>query len=382
MRTVHVLHRLDWWIVLLAMTVAVCGCAFVHSATLEDASFSGLHLKQMLLLAIAVGSGGVIVLIPYLRVGQWTWVLYGLGIAALLGLSVLGTTINGAQRWYRLPGFTLQPSEFAKLATILALASYLRFRSSMRTLDGLIVPLCITAVPALLVWRQPDLGSALVFGPVMLAMCYAAGAPARGLLTLVALGVVLAGAGYFVLHDYQRDRVDAWLAHFQWGEGAEREADVRAMLRDAGYQPWQALIAIGSGGLDGFGLGSGPQNRYGFLPYRFDDYIFAVVAEETGWLGAAFVLLLQGALIAGLFAIALRTRERFGRLLAIGVAAYFATQTLIHAAVCTWLIPATGLPMPLVSYGGSSTVVSVWGIALVLNAGARREPVLASDGFA
>ena len=378
MRLLEVLARLDWWVVLVAGAIALVGCAFIHSTTLDE---PGLATKHVLVLAIAAASGLAVLAVPYGRVQRYAWPLYVVAVSALLLLPVFGVTINGAQRWYRLPGFYVQPSELAKLAVIVALASYLRFRTKARTFEGLLVPLAIAGLPALLVMRQPDLGSALVFGPVLLAACTAAGAPARSLWGLLAAGAVLSVTAYFVLHDYQRERVDVWLQHFTWGEGAEFDPEVQAILRDRGYQPWQALIAIGSGGWLGFGLTEGPQNRYGFLPYRYDDYVFAVVAEEGGLAGAVGLLALQGLLVIGLLAIALRTRERFGRLLVVGVAAYFATQTLVHAAVCTWLIPATGLPMPLVSYGGSSTMVSVWALALALSVGARPEPVLGSDGF-
>jgi len=247
----------------------------------------------------------------------------------------------------------------------------------------LLIPMAITAVPALLIMRQPDLGSSLVFWPVLLAMCYAAGTPARTLLLVLVVGVVGAVLAYlFVLHDYQKQRVDVYWQHFFWtDEDVQSNPEVRAQLWGAGYQPWQSLIAIGAGGWTGFGLQMGPQNRYDFLPYRSEDYVFAVVGEETGLLGAVGVLALQAVLVLGVLAIASRTRERFGRLLCVGVATWLGTQVLVHAAVCTWLVPATGLPMPLVSYGGSSTLAAVLGITLALNVGARREPVLAADGF-
>ena len=381
-RIVPTLLRVNWWVVLAAATLALIGCAFIRSATLGESSLGGLYAKQLLVLSIAATSAVALVVIPYRRIMSWAWPLYGAALVLLLGLPLFGITVNGAQRWYRLPGFYVQPSELAKLAVVVALASYLRFRAKSRTFDGLLVPMLIAGVPALLVLRQPDLGSALVFLPVMFAMCLAAGAPVRSLLGVLAVGLLAAVAAYFVLHDYQRGRVDAWVGHFGWGDYPESDPATRDVIRGPGYQPWQSLIAIGSGGMTGFGFTEGPQNRYGFLPYRFDDYIFSVVAEETGFLGAVGLLGLHGLLVAGLLGIALRSRERFGRLLAVGVAAYFATQTLAHAAVCAWLVPATGLPMPLVSYGGSSTVVSVWMIALALNVGASREPVLAPDGFA
>jgi len=382
MRASAVLARLNWWVVLAASAVAMLGCAFIRSSTMDDPVRSGLYVKQGLLLAIAAGSGLGLILVPYQRVIRYAWVLYACAVAALIGLRWFGTTINGAQRWYSLPGFSVQPSEIAKLGVIVALASYLRFRSKAGVVEGVLVPLLIAGVPALLVLRQPDLGSALVFGPVLFAMCFAAGAPTRSFVRLLLLALVVCAGAYFVLHDYQRVRVDVWVDHFAWDSGAERnDPDVRSAILGPGYQPWQSLIAIGSGGWTGFGFEQGPQNRYGFLPYRYDDYIFSVVAEEVGLLGACGLLLLQALVVVGLLGIAWRTRERFGRLLAVGVATYIATQTLVHAAVCTWLIPATGLPMPLVSYGGSSVVVSVWALALALNVGARQAHVLAPDGY-
>ncbi|MEM7205886.1 MAG: FtsW/RodA/SpoVE family cell cycle protein [Planctomycetota bacterium] len=381
MSGVRALARADGWVALLALTVALIGGLFIRSATLEDPRFGSLAAKQALVLLIAAGSGVGLILVPYPRLLRRAWWLYAVALAALLLLPWFGIVINGARRWYRLPGFYVQPSELAKLAVIVALAAWLRFKSKATTLDGLLLPALIAGVPAFLVLRQPDLGSSLVFGPILLAMCFVAGAPLRSLLVLSGLAAVALVCSYFVLHDYQRTRVDVWLQHFTWTDDNLGRADVQAALRGYGFQPWQALIAIGSGGMAGFGLEQGPQNRYGFLPYRFDDYIFAVVCEESGLLGALGLLGLQGCLVAGLLRIAARTRERFGRLLVVGVATYLGTQSLVHAAVCTWLIPATGLPMPLVSYGGSSTLVAVWAVALALNVSARREPVLASDGY-
>lgn len=382
--SLRVLARLDWGIVLLTAALGLLGCVFIHSATQDDPARAALPFKHALFLTIAAGLGLACVVVPYGRLLRHAWSFYVAAIVALALLPWLGVTVNGATRWYRLPGFMVQPTEIAKIAQIVALAAWLRFRVKASTKEGLIVPLLITAVPAFLVMRQPDLGSSLVFWPVLLAMCYAAGTSSRAILGLMgvgALGLVLA---YFaVMHDYQQQRVDMWITHFAWEtQAAETDPDVAAMLRGAAYQPWQSLIAIGSGGWTGFGLGQGPQNRYDFLPYRFDDYVFSVVAEETGLLGATALLGAFAVLVLGLLRIALRTRERFGRLLVIGVAAQIGAQAWMHVAVCAWLVPATGLPLPFVSYGGSSTLASVLAVSMALNVGARREPVLAADGFA
>ncbi len=380
-----VLRHLDWWLVLVSLTLVLVGLVFIHSATRYDPMFVGQHNRQALFVLVSAGLGGVLVLIPYPRIMRFAWLVYAAALVALLLIPVFGTTINGARRWFMLPGFAIQPAEFAKLAVIFALAAWLRFRSEGRLFDNVLMPLAIAGVPAVLVMRQPDLGSALVFCPIAVVMAYSAGASARHLLWTGLLGLVVVVLAYaFVLQDYQLERIDAWQGHFTWqpetAVGAERE-EIRNLIRGPAYQPWQSLIAIGSAGWFGFGVGEGPQNRYDFVPYRNADYIFSVVAEETGLLGVIGLMLLQGALVLVLLRIASRSRERFGRILVVGVATFLGSQTLMHIAVCCWLVPSTGLPLPLMSYGGSSTMVTVLALAMALNIGARRQPALASDAF-
>jgi rod shape determining protein RodA len=353
--------------------------AFVRSTTQDDARTQAKFGKQVLFVLVSLGAGFFALLPHYARVLRAAWPIWAAGIASLLGLWGFGAVINGSRRWYALPGFSVQPSEFAKLAAVIALAARLRFEPAQQGWRGLLPPLLVAGPPALLVMLQPDLGSALVFFPVLLAMSYVAGV--RGRAVVLAIGLVLAAvaAAYFTtMHGYQQQRIEVWAQHWTWDEGSRAFRDV---LRDKAWQPWQALIAMGSGGLTGFGLGQGPQNRYGFLPERSEDYIFAVVGEETGWLGCLCVLALYAALVLGLLRLAMQVRERFGRLLCVGVAAWIGCQSLMHAAVCGWLVPSTGVPMPLLSYGGSSILATVLGIALCLNVGTRREMVLAGDGF-
>lgn len=381
-RRLDVLRHVDGWIVLAIAAVCLCGLVFIGSATRDDALFSAQQGRQGLFVACGFGLGFFVLLPHYVHLMRLSWFFYGAAVLALLGLPLFAPEINGARRWYAFPGFSIQPSEFAKLAVVLALAALLRFKSRAHTLDGLIVPMLIVAVPALLILRQPDLSSALVLGPVLLAMCYAAGASGRSILLVVGIGAALVVFAYFeLMHDYQQERVSVWLQHWTWSDADLQKMEVRQVLRDAGYQPWQSLIALGSGGLTGHGLGQGPQNRYDFLPYRSEDYVFAVVGEETGWLGCLLVLGCIAAVVFGLLWVAARTRERYGRLVCVGIAAWIGTQSLCHVAVCGWLVPSTGLPMPLVSYGGSSTWAALLGLAICLNIGARREPILAADGF-
>jgi rod shape determining protein RodA len=376
------LRNVDGWLVLTIAALCLAGLLFIGSATSDDAVFGAQQGRQSLFVIVGLGVGFFVVLPHYVHIMRASWFLYAVAVLALLGLPFFAPSINGARRWYAFPGFSIQPSEFAKIAVVLALAALLRFKSRAKTFEGLIVPMLVAAVPALLVLKQPDLGSSLVFGPVLLAMCYAAGASARSILMLLAIAAgVMVLAYFYLLHDYQAVRIEMWGHHWSWDDSNLRTHEVREMIRGKGYQPWQALIAMGSGGWTGHGLGLGPQNRYDFLPYRSEDYLFAVVGEEGGFLGCLLILGLIAALVLGLISIAMRTRERYGRLVCVGVAAWLGSQSLFHVAVCGWLIPSTGLPLPLLSYGGSSTLAMLLALAICINIGARREPILSGDGF-
>jgi len=383
-RRLQVLRNIDGWLVLTIAALGLLGLLFIGSATSDDALFAAQQGRQSLFVIIGFGIGFFLLLPHYVHIMRGAWFCYGVSVLSLIGLPFFAPSINGARRWYAFPGFSIQPGEFAKIAVVLALAALLRFKSRAKTFEGLIVPMVIAAVPALLIMKQPDLGSSLVFGPVLLAMCYAAGASARSIVFLLLIVSTVVAFAYFefdLIHDYQAKRVDMWWEHLSWDDAKVKTHEVREMIRNKGYQPWQALIAMGSGGMTGFGLGLGPQNRYDFVPYRSEDYIFAVIGEESGFLGCLLVLGLISALVLGLLAIAMRTRERFGRLVCVGVAAWLGAQSLFHVAVCGWLVPSTGLPLPLLSYGGSSTLAMLLALAICINIGARREPILSGDGF-
>jgi rod shape determining protein RodA len=376
------LRNVDGWLVLVIAALCLAGLLFIGSATSDDANFGAQQGRQSLFVIVGLGVGFFVIMPHYVHIMRASWFLYGVAVLALVGLPFFAPSINGARRWYAFPGFSIQPSEFAKIGVVLALAALLRFKSRVKTFEGLIVPMFVAAVPALLILKQPDLGSSLVFGPVLLAMCYAAGASLRSILMLLVIASgVMVYAYFYLMHEYQVVRVETWGHHWSWDDSNLRTHEVREMIRGKGFQPWQALIAMGSGGWTGHGLGLGPQNRYDFLPYRSEDYLFAVVGEEGGFLGCLLILGLIAALVLGLISIAMRTRERFGKLVCVGVAAWLGSQSLFHVAVCGWLIPSTGLPLPLLSYGGSSTLAMLMALAICINIGARREPILSGDGF-
>ncbi len=378
---------LDWWLIAWAAALALCGLVFIHSATANDADFGKQPYRQLVFFGVSVIAGCVVLWTSLARLRQLAVPLYVLSVFLLLVLPYFSPVINGAQRWFVFFGVSMQPSEFAKPALVLLLASWFRFRDSGHLREGLLIPLALTAVPVLLVLRQPDLSSSLVFWPIALSMAFAAGVSLRLMVVLVvgaglcAAALVLYGEDWGLLHGYQQMRIAAWREHFSWDDAALQRDDVRKVLLGPGYQPWQALIALGSAGWSGFGLQQGPQNAYDFLPYRSVDYIFAVVGEETGFVGALVVMVLWALLIMALLRQAGRTRDRFARFLCVGVAAWLASQAFAHILVCAWFVPATGLPMPFISYGGSSTLAASLGISMVLLAGTSRDPVLGGEGW-
>jgi rod shape determining protein RodA len=291
----------------------------------------------------------------------------------LLVLVLLGGQVrNGARRWLGVGGATVQPSEFVKPALVLFLAWWLRLRTEPRLWGNFVVPIGVTLVPMALMVRQPDLGSALTLMPVALVMCWASGARTWWLLLLLGLAPIGFVLLFPFLHDYQQARVLTWWA------GAEMTQQDKLSV---GYHLWQSLIAVGAGGVAGDGLFAGLQNQYDFLPYRSTDFLFAVVAEETGFLGGATLVLLFFGMCARVLWLAGRLRDRFARLLAIGAAALLGTQFFVHVGVCIGLLPTTGLPMPLLSYGRSS-LTSAWiAVGLVAHALVQRERTLSRDRF-
>jgi rod shape determining protein RodA len=371
--------QIDWHVLGLALLMVGTSLVFVNTMAeadvtfgREDVLFRG-HLKKV---AVAV---------PFLLTGfflrpRWlrrnAWTIYGATMFLLLLVPLIGDERNNARRWIQLPlGFDLQPSELAKLGLIVALARSL-YRNRLKTLGDWFQPACLAFLPMVLVAAQPDLGTALMVVPVSLGMCWLAGASGRFLVGLVLCGAMLGGAAYQGewVEGYQKKRIDTWLACFQ---GEELIADKNG----AGYHQYMARVAIGNGGPFGTGLGRGVANEAGHLPERDCDSIFAVIAEEGGFLGAAgfvFLYLLFAALI---LVSASHVRERFSRLLVGGVGLYFAAHFLINASVNLGLLPMTGLTLPLVSTGGSSLLASFLALGLALGLSARHEPTLDLDAF-
>jgi rod shape determining protein RodA len=368
----------------------VIGVLFVYSATMvTESALSAPLYKQKWLLQIAwylvgLAAAVVICLVRYQTLARWGMVAYWSAIVLLFLVLIFGTVRSGARRWFDLKFFLLQPSEFAKLAFILAQANFLS-----RPQDELKEPLVfwkaigMIVLPFILILKEPDLGSALVLLPTGFVMLFAAGTPRKYMLQLFAgLGVL---AGLFLadvlwappgwwqikLENYQRQRLLVYFdADFAPPNATPAEkAHYRELQAQKSYQVRQALISVGSGKLWGQGWHKGNQTALGFLPpgAAHNDFIFSVIAEEKGFVGSMIVLTLYGLVLFTGLRTAGQARDRLGKLLAVGVVTLLFSHVFINIGMNIRIVPVTGIPLPLLSYGGSSVIGSLIAIGLLQN---------------
>jgi len=357
------LARLAWPLVALVVLLGLVGYALLYSAAGGShtpwALRHGIRLVVMTVLAVAIA------MVDIRQLFRLAYPIYGLLLVLLLAVEIVGEINKGAQRWIDIGIVQLQPSELMKLALVLALARYFHaaYLEEVRRPLFLVPPVVMILVPVGLVLKQPDLGTAGMLGMVGTAMLFLGG---TALWKFVAAGA-LAGAALPVawsqLHDYQRQRVFTFL---------DPEADPLG----AGYHIIQSKIAIGSGGLWGRGYLQGSQAQLSFLPEKHTDFAFTMLAEETGLVGALAVLALVLAIGLAGMRVALRAESHFARLLAAGVTWNFSLYAIVNVAMVTGLIPVVGVPMPLVSYGGTAMLTVMLGLGLVLNAQVNRDAVI------
>jgi rod shape determining protein RodA len=365
--------RVDWPMLLSAAALLVVGTLLVWSATAErDALTDGdpqAYLRRHLV-NIAIG----IVLAVLVAATDHRWlrilapVLYAGSLVGLALVLVMGSTINGSRSWIVIGGMSIQPSEFAKLSVVVMMALLVAERTEgswrqreVRHID-VVSMLGVAAVPALMILLQPDLGTVLVLTATVFGVIAASGAPRRWLAGLAAGGVVVATVAVLggVLKDYQLDRFMAF-------------TNPALDPRGAGYNTEQARIAIGNGGIFGQGLFNGSQTRAGFVPEQQTDFIFTVAGEELGLLGAGLLIVLLGVVIRRALSVALHADDLFGRLAAAGIACWFGFQAFQNIGMCLGIMPVTGVPLPLVSYGGTSMFASLMAIGLLHNIHVRNQ---------
>ena len=361
---------------LLAIGVAFIYSASYRSGPMGEGYYTTSPMKQVQWIAVSAVAFLVILSFNYRHLLEHAYALYLIGLGGLVLVLMFGVTSEEiiAHRWIALGPFRVQPSEFMKLFTILALARYLMESESHRTLLGLAGPFALVLVPMALIMREPDLGMSLVFVPILFAMLYAAAARTRHLLIIVAAIAIAMPLAWTHLRPYQRERVLAFLTQ---DETYSRKELQKLDL----YQLEQAKVAIGSGGLFGQGWMKGSQNRLNFIPAktRNNDFIFAVICEEWGFLGANAVLALFLLLLILCGRVAEEVHHPGGRLIVVGVIAMMGTQVIVNTAMAAGQLPIVGLTLPLVSYGGSSLLSSCIGLALVVNVSGYRRVALATD---
>lgn len=380
-RTPNVLWRHPAWICLGAsLGLTTIGILCINlTAGVFSTGIGPYAQKQLVFLPVGLLAASLAAGPHYKWIGRMTPILVAATIAMLLLVLLpmapewLVKPRNGARRWISLGVADFQPSEVAKIAYVLILARYLRFRKNYRRLRGLLPPLALTFVPMALIVVEPDLGTALLFIPTFFAVLVAAGAKLKHMALLVLAAALLAPAMYPVLRPHQRDRV-----HAMWNQirGDRRNAD------SINYQGFQAITLIGAGGLAGQGA---EKSRaivdFNNLPEDHNDMIFAVIVNRFGLLGAAATISLYLAWIAGAMLVAAGCKDPFGRLIVVGLAAILGTQAFINIAMTVGLAPITGMTLPFVSYGGSSLVAAYAMVGLVWNVAMRRPAYLARKSF-
>jgi rod shape determining protein RodA len=373
--------RIAWPLLAAIAGLMLFGLAFVHSSTLGDTSTT---VKQVVWFVVGFGAAVGLCFVDYHILARWAWVGYWLGILALVAVFVVGVERNFARRWIELGPVQFQPSEFAKLSVMFALAQFLsRPIEELRLTNVVFKTLGMVLLPFLLILKEPDLGSALVLIPTMLVMMFVAGVPVSLLTRILAVGVVVSGIlvadvlfapekwRVLRLREYQRQRLMVYFGKDFTPKNAtpEQKAYYRDLQRQKTWNVQQALISVGSGGLTGKGWRQGTQNALGYLPRlgAHNDFIFSVIAEESGFVGCILVVGLYTVVLFSGLKIAGQARDRLGRLLAVGVVAMWFTHVFINVGMNIGLMPVAGIPLPLVSYGGSAVVCGMLAMGVLQN---------------
>lgn len=357
----------DRWLTFAVAGLLVFGTLLVWAATRNW--FASQHLdpqyylkRHVINILIGLAMSYATTLIDYRLLRAYTPIVWGLGVLGLIAVLTpgVGSTVNGAKAWIALPGgFQVQPAELAKISIILGISMVLAERNGAGTDPSdrdVLKALGVASIPIMLIMLQPDLGTTLIISAAIVIMIAVSGAPTRwvaGLLLLALLGgFVAVKAG--IVSEYQIKRLQSFV-------------NPSADPQQSGYQLRQARITIGSGGILGRGLFHGPQTNGRFVPEQQNDFIFTVAGEETGFLGCSLLLLFFGLFFWRAFLIAQRTNDLFGRLVCVGVIAWFAFQAFENIGMSMGLMPMTGVPLPFISYGGSSMFATLIGVGLLQN---------------
>ena len=358
-RMLRMLHKFDWILICVIALLLLVGLLALYSLSasggtdyfLKQSVFAGLGLAVMFFMAS----------LDYRHIQKYSTTLYFVTAVVLIGVLYFGTTVRGTAGWLSLGLFQVQPVEIAKVTLIIFLASFIsKKKSELGEWTRMIASLILATGLIFLVLRQPDLGSSLVLLAIWIGMIVASGLRVKHFLVLVLLGSLLSAGSWFLLADYQKARISTFL---------HPESDPQG----SGYNVIQSIVAVGSGGLSGKGLGYGSQSQLSFLPEKHTDFIFAVIAEELGLAGSLFVIALYGLLLYRIRCISIAASDNFGYLLSLGVMIMIFTQILVNIGMNVGLLPVTGLPAPFLSYGGSSLISLAVSCGLLLSVYQRKK---------
>jgi len=341
-------RRLDWQLIIPSLLLAIFGLTALTSISVS------LAVSQLIYLFVGIAMFILFSRFDY-QIHYLLAKLYALGSLLLLLLPFLfGAVTRGAVRWLQIGSLTLQPSELIKPFLIIIFAGFLSSKPSFSQIKRLIISILLLAIPVLLIFKQPDLGSTLVVVVIWLAILFASYIPKAYWLGLTALTLIVGPIGWRFLADYQKQRLITFLNPY-------------ADPRGAGYHMLQSIIAVGSGGLLGRGLGSGVQSQLRFLPENHTDFIFASIAEELGFIGAVSLILIYFYLLKRIFNLSQNAPDKFSQLLTIGVFAMLFFQATVNIGMNLGLLPITGITLPLVSSGGSSILATMISLGIVHN---------------
>ncbi|MEW6027140.1 MAG: rod shape-determining protein RodA [Planctomycetota bacterium] len=305
----------------------------------------------------------------YYSFRTYAYIFYVILMVMIVVVMFAGTATFGAKRWIYIGPFAFQPSEYMKIVTVLVLAQYLMHKTNVARLTGLFIPFVLALVPMLLILVQPDLGTSFVFLPILFLMVYVAGARVKYLVITVLIGIMFIPVAYlFLMKDYQQRRVQVFL-----NPSKSPTAD--------GYHLMQSRIAVGTGGFLGSKWTEEGETPTIFVPARHNDFVFTVIAEKWGFVGASIVLLLYFMLFASSLFFAGTTREPYGRLIIVGITAYLITQVIVNVSMTIGLAPITGITLPLVSYGGSSLTSTFIALGFIVNIRLKQIPTFSSRDF-
>ncbi len=351
-------HDFDWVLLIFVLLICGLGVMEIHSATLHT-KFAGAHIKQVYWIVAGVGCMFAVSFVNYTALLDQVHWLYIASIASLMSVMLFGQKYLGARRWVKMPGGGhFQPSEWVKLILILAVAKYFAdLHQRELSWPDFMKAGAIVAIPMLMVLRQPDLGTALTYLPIAVMGLFLGGVRFKQAALVIVAGALLLPVGWHVLKPYQRDRLTSFM---------HPEADSQG----SGYQVNQSLIAVGSGGI--WGSEAPSQTQLAFLPVPQTDFIFAAFAEAHGFVGALGVLLLYFIVLMRLIQNAQTAPDRAGTFVVMGVVAVLSFHILVNVGMVVGLMPVTGIPLPLMSYGGSSVLFMFLALGIVMNVRMRR----------